>query len=592
MNILGLNCFGHDSAASLLVDGQVVFAVEEERLNRKKHYGGFPAESIKAALKHSNLTLSDLDHVVFYWKPSISYRHIPTYFFRFIHKVYSIWQESKTWTMEENMGMLHYLARMNKIPHELKALFPEQKNPKFKFHFLEHHFCHAASAFFCSPFEEAAILTIDGGGEWTTAMLSHGKGSEIKKIHTVNIPYSLGAFYQAISRHLGFELISGPGKLMGLSSYGDKNSVVYEKMKKLVRLQKNGGFKLDLSYFAYHYTRKRAMSDKFEKEFGPAVKKPGNWTQEELNIAAAAQHIVEDVMSHMANYLYTKTKSKNLAIAGGVGLNSVANGILLDTTPFKEVFIQPAAGDSGTSLGATLYYYHSILKKPRAYVMKHAFLGPGYRNTDMEAELKKSGLPYVRRGDYPTVAAKLLKQGKILGWFQGRLEFGPRALGNRSILANPCIPEMKDILNARVKFRESFRPFAPIALEGELSDYFDKSYPSPYMLLVYNVHEDKKKVIPSVTHVDGTARIQSVNKEENPQMWALLHAFKKETGVPILLNTSFNVKSEPIVATAFDAVDSMKRSDIDYLVLGDFIAAKKKTDLETEAFSVECQTQI
>lgn len=583
MNILGLNCFGHDSAASLLVDGQAVFAVEEERLNRKKHYGGFPAESVRAALRHSDLKLSNIDHVAFYWKPSISYSRIPVYFFQFLDKVYSIWQESKTWTMEENMGMIHYLAKMNRIPDELRGLFPDEKT-KFKFHFLEHHFCHAASAYFCSTFNEAAILTIDGGGEWTTAMLSHGSGDSIKKLHTVNIPYSLGAFYQAISRHLGFALITGPGKLMGLASYGNKNSSAYQKMKKLIKLESNGGFKLDLSYFAYHYTRKRAMSEKFEKEFGPAVQKPGNWTKEELDLAAAAQHLVEDVMIHMANSLYEKTKCKNLALAGGVALNSVANGLLLQNTRFKEIFIQPAAGDSGTSLGAAQYLHHCVLKKPRRYSMKHAFLGPGYRSADCEAELKKSGLPYVKRGDFPAVAAKLLKRGKILGWFQGRLEFGPRALGNRSILASPCIPEMKDVLNARVKFREGFRPFAPIALEENLKDYFDQDYPSPYMLLVYNVLENKKKEIPAVTHVDGTARIQSVNKEENPQMWALISAFKNETGVPVILNTSFNVKGEPIVATPFDAVDSMKRSDIDYLVIGEFIAAKKESDLQTEDF--------
>ena len=342
---------------------------------------------------------------------------------------------------------------------------------------------------------------------------------------------------------------------------------------------------MDMSYFSYHYTRRNSgVSEKFEREFGPTKKSQGSWSQAETDIAAAAQRIVEDVMIHMARVLNQKTKSRNLAIAGGVGLNSVANGRLLVETPFKNIFIQPAAGDSGTSMGSALYLYHSILGKKRNYVMGDAFLGPGFDQNAYRNELESAGLPYMETPQYAKIAARLLKKGKILGWFQGRLEFGPRALGNRSILANPCLKDMKDILNARVKFRESFRPFAPIVLEEYCDEYFDQNVPSPFMLLVYNVRPDKRSVIPSVTHVDNTARIQTVNRAENPEMWRLLHAFKEETGVPILLNTSFNVKGEPIVCSPYDAVDSVKRADIDYLVMGSFIAAKKSEDLNVPEF--------
>lgn len=593
MNILGFNCFGHDSAASLLQDGRVVFAVEEERLNRKKHYGGFPVRSIEEALKFGNLDLSDIDHVGFYWNPILSYPHMPLYFLRYFDKMVSLWKESREWSMEENLGMIHYLKKMYGLPNELRKHFPTSKKTKFKFYFLEHHDCHAASALFSSPYDEAAIMTVDGGGEWTTSQLCYGKGIDIRKISHVSIPYSLGALYQTISKYLGFQLITGPGKLMGLSAYGNANSPYYQKMKKLIHFTEDGGFKLDLSYFSYHYTRRdKGVSQKFIDEFGPATEKPGNWSQRELDIAAAVQHIVEDAFIHMANTLYRKTKSKNLVLAGGVALNSVANGRLASETPFKNFFIQPAAGDSGTSMGATQYIYHCILKQKRRHPLNDAFLGPGYSESVYADELKKWNLPYVRTQNYAAVAAKLLNRGKILGWFQGRLEFGPRALGNRSIIGNPCLEEMKDVLNARVKFREGFRPFAPIVLEEQCGEFFDHDYPSPYMLLVYNVREKYKGKIPSVTHADGSARVQTVNRKENPEMWELLTAFQKESGVPMLINTSFNIKGEPIVCTPHEAVDSFDRADMDYLVMGNYIVGKKAADLQTADFETNTQATL
>ena len=575
MVILGFNCYGHDSAASLIIDNKVVFSVEEERLNRRKHFGGLPENSIKACLKFGNLRLSDVDHITFFWKPSISYSKIPVYFFKFLDKVPILLREQRSFTMEENLGMLNYLGDMLKLPKTLKSMFPGEKNPRFKFHMIEHHLCHAASAFFITPFDEAAILTIDGAGEWTTALMAHGQRNQIKKIRSVDTPYSLGALYQAVGRYLGFEYIEGPGKLMGLSSYGDKLAEEYNQMKKIVQLLPDGRFKFDMSYLSYHYTRKKGLTGKFEKVFGPPHLKRGEWSQHQYNIAAAVQHITEDIMLHMAESLKKNTGSDNLCIAGGVGLNSVANGLLIKSGLFKNIFVQPAAGDSGTTMGSALYLNHCTLNRPRQFVLDSAFLGPGFNENDYDAEMKKCHLPFVKtKKKFAEFAAKKLSEGKIIGWFQGRMEFGPRALGNRSIIASPLIPNIKDTLNARVKFREGFRPFAAIVLQEECGKYFDCDYPNPYMLMVYNVRKEFLGKLPGITHVDNSVRIQTVNETENPPMRELLLAFKKETGFSVLINTSFNIKGEPIVCNPADAVNSFERADMDYLVMGDYIVAK------------------
>lgn len=574
MIILGFNCFGHDSAASLVIDDKLVFAVEEERLNRKKHDGSLPVKAIGECLKFAGIKLSDIDHVTFSWKPSISYSKIPVYALKYFRHVPTLLRESRNFGMEENLGMLNYLGDMRRLPQTLSSLFPDDGKPRFKFHLLEHHLTHAASALFCSPFEEAAIMTIDGAGEWSTALMAYGKGNSIKKLREVKTPNSIGAFYQAISRYLGFGLIEGPGKLMGLASYGQRDSEEYKTMKKLVRLLPDGRFTLDMKYFSYHYTRKSGVSEKFISLFGPAVVKAGNWTEHQMNIACAAQQIVEDVYFNMANALHRETGSRNLAIAGGVGLNSVSNGLLTKDGPYEHIFIQPAAGDSGTSAGSALYLNHCILDRKRNYVMDTAFLGPGYEQNEYREQIEAFDLPYIRTDQSYGFAVQALKEGNILAWHQGRLEFGPRALGNRSIIANPCLPEMKDALNARVKFREAFRPFAAIVLEEDCGVYFDHDYPDPYMLRVYNVREEYKNLLPSITHVDGTIRIQTVNYRENPEMYNLLTAFKKETGFGVLINTSFNIRGEPIVCTPYDAVHSFVRADMDYLVIGEYIAAK------------------
>ncbi|MBX7181644.1 MAG: carbamoyl transferase [Bacteroidia bacterium] len=581
MVILGFNCYGHDSAASLIIDNKLVFAVEEERINRKKHFGGLPEASIRACLDHAGLSLSDVDHVTFFWKPSISYSKIPVFLLKFWDKVPSLLMEQRSFSVEENLGMLNYLGQMRKIPQTLQQIFPG--NNKFQFHLMEHHLCHAASAFYPTPYEDAAILTTDGAGEWTTSLLAHGKGNAIQKLSSIETPYSLGAFYQAISRHLGFKLIEGPGKLMGLASYGNPNTETYAQMRKLFQLTDDGGFKMDMSYFSYHYTRKSGVSEKFTALFGPSKSQGKDWTEKELEVAAAAQRIVEDVLLHAVRYLKKTTKSENLCIAGGVGLNSVTNGLIAKEGLFKNVFIQPAAGDSGTSMGSALLLNHAVLNRKREYIMDTAFLGPGYQDDAYEKAIRQFDLPYVKtKTNYAKFAAKKLAENKIIGWFQGRLEFGPRALGNRSIIASPLNLDMKNILNARVKFREGFRPFAAIVLEEDCGKYFDSSFPNPYMLVVYDVLEEYRQKLPAITHVDNTVRIQTVNKTENPQMRDLLEAFKEETGYSVLINTSFNIKGEPIVCNPYDAVWSFDRADMDYLIIGNYIVAKKGDEKSLE----------
>lgn len=576
MNILGINCYGHDSAATLVQDGLVKFAVEEERLNRKKHSGLFPKHAIAAALEFSNISFNEIDHVAFSWDPKITYSKIPLYILRYWKTLPTLLRERRGFSMEENLGMFNYLKDIKNIPLQLENLFLDGQKGKFQYHMLEHHLCHAASCFYPSGFEEAAILTIDGAGEWSTTMLAQGRGNDIKKLKTMDTPHSLGAFYQAISRHVGFKLIEGPGKLMGLASYGTRNSAEYLKLKKLIKLLPDGGFRVDMRYFSYHYSRKSGVSPKFINEFGKGNLTGDNWTEYELNIATAAQQIVEDVILHIVQNLNKMVKSKNLCMAGGVALNSVTNGLIAKSGLYENIFIQPAAGDSGTSLGAALLLENRIHNEQRKYIQNDTFLGNGYSDDAFELSLKNASLEYrhMERNELYRYTAKCLQAGNIVGWFQGRMEFGPRALGNRSFLATPLQKDMKDILNSRVKFREGFRPFAAIVLEEDAGRYFDCSYHNPYMLFVYKVKKEYRDIIPAITHVDNTVRIQTVNEQENPELYLLLKAFKELTGHSVLINTSFNIKGEPIVCSPDDAVNSFKKADIDLLVLGDYISEK------------------
>lgn len=575
MIILGINAYGHDSSAAILVDDVLVYAVEEERLTRKKHDGQFPVKSIQACLDHAKITIADVDHVTFFWKPGLTIRHIPHYLIKFFDKVPNLLREQRNFAVEENLGMLNYLKDMYRVPKTIRSLFKGGDKARFKFHFQEHHLCHAASTFYPSGFYEAAILTVDGAGEWSTTLFAHGKGNRLAKLGTVDTPYSLGAFYQAISMHLGFKLIEGPGKLMALASFGNANGTVYKDLRSLFRFEEQGKYSFDISYFSYHYSRKSGVSKKFNALFGPSKTETGNWNQRELDLAASAQRIIEELFLHFGTYLKKATGADAICLAGGVALNSVANGKLIQSGLFKHIFIQPAAGDSGTSLGSAFLLAHEQLNRPRRYVMKTAFLGNAYTDEDYDSALKAAGVTYKHLGDkiYETTASILQKE-YIIGWFQGAMEYGPRALGNRSILASPFPADMKDTINRRIKFREGFRPFAAIVNEEECGKYFSFHLPNPYMLLVYGVKEEYQKLMPAITHVDGTVRIQTVNEEENPHMRRLLTAFKGLTGHPVILNTSFNIKSEPIVCSPQDAVHSFVNSDLDYLVMGPFLATK------------------
>jgi carbamoyltransferase len=445
---------------------------------------------------------------------------------------------------------------------------------KFKFHFLEHHLCHQASSFLISPFEEAASLSVDGCGEWTTTMTAYGKGNNFKVLNRVNAPHTLGTLYNAICEYLGFTFLEGPGKVMGLASYGDPQKY-YPEFKKMVILKKDGSFSLDFSYFDFHITRTRKRySKKFESIFGPPRKKDEKINQHYMDIAAALQKTLEEACFHILSDLKDKTGSRNLCLSGGVALNSVMNGKVLKNRLFDNVFIQPAASDSGCSIGAAFYIYNILLNKPRKFVFKTACIGKAFSEKDILKAINKAGSSFARLNNTAEETAKLLAQGKIVGWFQGRAEFGPRALGSRSILTAPFPAEMKDILNKRVKHRESFRPFAPVVLREKMSEYFDFDYPSPFMLLVFDVKPDKRSMIPAVTHVDNSGRVQTVTKEENGIFYDLVVAFDKITGIPVILNTSFNIQGMPIVNSPDDALHCFYSTEMDYLVLGDYLVSK------------------
>lgn len=574
MIILGINCFGHDSAASFLLDGEIKFACEEERLNRQKHTGRIPIESIRTGLRALDIKWSDINHITYSWDPKITYKSMPKYAMRYLHRVPNLLREKRNFSMEENLGMLNYLSEIKHLPSILDSEFG---TGNYEFHKIEHHLTHAASAFYPSGFEDAAIITVDGAGEWATMTIQHGKRLKINKLKSVNTPHSLGAVYQAIAVHLGFKRVEGPGKLMGLASYGNRNSHFYEKFKEIIRLTNDGGFKIDMSYFSYHYSREKVVTRKFEEEFGQRVLEPGNWSNSQLALAAAVQRRIEDVFLHMALKAKRITDSSNLVLAGGVALNSVANGALARSGLYDEIFIQPAAGDSGTSAGGALHVYHGKLGIPNPKKWSHAFLGPEYSNELIEDCLRSNGLEFqaLSSAEIANEVSSLLAEGNIVAWFQGKMEFGPRALGNRSFLASPLDKNMKDTLNRRVKFREDFRPFAAAILEEDQGTYLDFSAKNPYMLMVFNVKQEMQHIIPAITHVDGSVRIQTVTEGENQELYNLLLSFKRKTGHGVILNTSFNIKGEPIVCTPQDAIDSFVRADVDALAIGNYLIKKK-----------------
>lgn len=565
--ILGLSFFYHDSAAALIVDGVVISAAQEERFTRKKHDEQFPQNAIDFCLNFSGLSVADIDAIVFYEKPILKFeRLLMTYI--------------KTWPF----GFYSFLkAMLSWLPSKLWVERKIRKTLKFEgpIYFTEHHMAHAAGAYFASPFEDSVVVTMDGVGEWDTTTIGYGEGNKLVLTHEIPFPHSLGLFYSAVTYYLGFKVNSAEYKVMGLAPYGNPD-VYFEKMQKLIKWKEDGSFELDMSYFAYEY--KLVMTTKkFDDLFGGSPRKPeSELTQREKDIAAALQKITNEIVLSIVKHAKELHPSKNLCLSGGVALNCVANGLILEKKIFENIFIQPASGDAGSAVGAALFVYNSLYSSGgKIQGMKNVYLGDEFSNNEIKHYLvneasDKYGQKKIKFTEHSEeklfdYVAKLLEGENAIGWFQGRMEFGPRALGNRSILADPRIKDNWQKINLKIKFRESFRPFAPSVLANKAKEYFDLPIESPYMLLVAPVVRDD---IPAVTHVDKSARIQTVTKEQNEKYYKLIEAFYNRTGCPVLINTSFNVRGEPIVRTIDDAFKCFAYTDMDYLVLGNFVISK------------------
>jgi carbamoyltransferase len=590
MHILGISCFYHDAAAALLRDGVLIAAAEEERFSRKKHDFGFPVHAIDFCLKQAGISGQDLDYVVFYEKPFVKFERIlMTALGTFPHSWHTFRESMITWFKDKLW---------------IKGLLQDKLGvPASKILFADHHLSHAASAFFCSPFDRAAMLTIDGVGEWTTASVGRGNAvwngagaNAIQLDKEMRFPHSLGLLYSAFTAFLGFEVNEGEYKVMGMAPYGEPRYM--DKVYQLVRVNKDSSFWLDLDYFCYHYSTHQTFSRKFVELFGEPRDPRSDFitrlthtdpqvsneviarNQYYADVAASIQKVTEELILQMARHAYATTGLDKLCLAGGVALNSVANGRILRETPIKELFIQPAAGDSGGALGAALYAYHVILGQPRRFTLEHAYWGATYSDADIRAALDERGVKYQIITDDARMTDWVvddLTRGKVVGWFQGRFEWGPRALGNRSILADPRRAEMKDIVNHKIKFREPFRPFAPVISENAVADYFtfdpSAQYPARYMLLVLPLRDEKAHQIPAVNHL-GTGRLQTVRREWNARYYDLVNKFGQATGVPVLMNTSFNLRGEPIVASPANALNTFFKSGIDVLVLENYRVEK------------------
>jgi carbamoyltransferase len=577
MLILGLNMFHADASAAIVDDGKILFAVAEERLNRRKHYGGFPALAVKACLDFVGAKISDVAHVAV---GQDSDAHLAKKVQYALANPAKILNFIKMRQRKEAMRNVRSLLA--------QALEVDASTLKFQEHHVEHHIAHIASSYYCSPWEKAAGFSYDGSGDFVSTMMARCEGNDIEVLDRVFLPHSLGTFYTMICEFIGYKKYGDEGKVMGLAPYG-KDTYVAQVERILGR--KSGAFQLDLSYFKPLGSNQgmevlpdgtvrlaRHFSDKMENLFGAPREPHTEITQRDMDLSFAMQHCFEEVFFHLLNELHGRVPEENLAMAGGCALNSVANGKLFSRTPFRRTWIQPAAGDEGLAIGAALHTYHSILKQPRREQMNHAYLGPEFSEAQICSDLRSTGVKFHRLDREPlldTVSSEMVR-GNVVGWFQGRMEWGPRALGNRSIVAHPGLPDMKDVLNARIKHREWFRPFAPAILAEAQSEYFEHDHPSPYMLHVYKIRPDKRKHLCAVNHVDDTGRLQTVKREENPLYYDLIQAFGKKTGVPVILNTSFN-ENEPIVCTPKEAIDCFQRTKMDVLAIGPFVARKLET---------------
>ena len=597
--ILGLSAFYHDSAACILVEGEIVAAAQEERFSRKKHDPSFPSRALAYVLTESGLSISDLTAVAFYDKPYLKFERLLETYHAFAPRgLRSFLMAMPVWVKEKLL--------MRKVLKDELAKLGEGSPPLF---FPEHHLSHAASAFYPSPFEEAAILTIDGVGEWATSTIGYGRGKDITILRELDFPHSLGLLYSAFTYYTGFKVNSGEYKLMGLAPYGNPDSEQTRRFRRLildelVDLRPDGSLLLNMDYFDYATGLTMCRDDRFTRLFGiPPRPREGPLTQDYMNMALAIQQVTEEVVLRMAATARELTGADYLTMAGGVALNCVANGKLLRRGLFRDLWIQPAAGDAGGALGAALAVWHIEKGRDRQLpqgldAMQGAYLGPEFGPDDILRVSRRYLAPYRRYPDFDTLVrevARLLNEGQVVGWFQGRMEWGPRALGNRSILGDACNPEMQKHLNLKIKYREGFRPFAPSVLYEDTAEYFELDRPSPYMLLVAPVKANRRRPlppgyhdlelferlycqrsdIPAVTHVDFSARIQTVHRETNEKYWRLLKAFKDLTGCGLLVNTSFNVRGEPIVCTPEDAYRCFMRTEMDYLVMDQFLFDKK-----------------
>ncbi len=576
--ILGISCYYHDAAACLLKDGEVIVAAEEERFSRIKHDSSFPARSIAFCLEFAHIKSSDLDYVVFNEKPFLKLERIVKTIIATYPLSGGLFQETVIKWMGDKLW--------------IKSLIEEKLGmPKDRILFCEHHLSHAAATFFCSDFRDSAILNCDGVGEWATTTLGSGTAAwdengknEIQLLQELRFPHSLGLLYSAFTAFLGFEVNEGEYKVMGMAAFGKPKYT--DKVYKVIRVNADGSFRLRMEYFSFHYHLRRSFNRRFTGLFGPPKDPASRFVISEeasqyyADVASSIQKVTEDILVRIANGLYRKTGLKKLSLGGGVALNCVANTRILKETPFEEIFIQPSAGDGGAAMGAALYVHHCLLKNQRRFILKHAYWGKEYSDSEIKDFLKKTPCTHQHienEDELLNIAVDALVAGKVVGWFQGRFEWGPRALGNRSILADPRQEKMQDIVNTKIKFREPFRPFASSVLSEESENYFDfgkarGQAPLKFMLLTVPVKQ--KDVIPAVTHVDGTSRVQVVDSETNPLFYRLIKRFHERTGVAVLLNTSFNLKGEPIVESPSDAFSTFARSEIDVLVLGHFLLTK------------------
>jgi carbamoyltransferase len=574
MLILGLNMFHADASAAIVQDGEVVFAIAEERLNRIKHYAGFPALAVQACLDAVGATIRDVDQVAVGQDSDANLTKKVQYALANPAKILNFIRLRQR---KESMRDVRSLLA--------KALATDPKALHFQEHHVEHHIAHIASAYYCSPWEKAAGFSYDGSGDFVSTMRARCEGNDIEVLDRVFLPHSLGSFYTMICEFIGYKKYGDEGKVMGLAPYG--KDTFSEQVGEVIAL-KGGGFELDLSYFMPLGSNQgmqilddgtvclaRHFSDRMKEIFGEPTEPHSKIDQRDMDLAYAMQRRFEEVFFHLLNELYDRVPLEDLSMAGGCALNSVANGKLFTETPFRRTWIQPAAGDEGLAIGAALHTYHSVLKQPRRYVMKNCYLGPEFSDARIESDLKKANLRYskLERGPLLEAVAGQIAAGNVVGWFQGRVEWGPRALGNRSIVAHPGLPNMKDVLNSRIKHREWFRPFAPSILEDRQTEYFEHDHPSPFMLHVYKIRPEKREQLCAVNHVDNTGRLQTVARDENPLYYELIQAFERKTGIPVILNTSFN-ENEPIVCIPQEAIDCFQRTRMDVLAIGPYLVLK------------------